>query len=57
LEAEPNSSGQSIEVWSVHKFVPYVRNPRKNDAAVDRMSASIQEFEFKIPVLARSDGR
>jgi hypothetical protein len=32
------------------------RNPRRNDSAVDRMCASIREFGFKIPVLARSDG-
>ena len=38
------------------KLIPYVRNPRKNDAAVDRMAASIQEFGFKIPVLVRSSG-
>src|SRR6201997_2352291 len=37
-------------------FREYGRNPRKNDAAVDRMCASIREFGFKIPVLARSDG-
>src|SRR5690348_18479712 len=45
-----------IESWHVDRFVPYARNPRKNDAAVDRMCASIREFGFKIPVLARSDG-
>jgi DNA modification methylase len=28
----------------------------ENDAAVDRMAASIREYGFKIPVLARSDG-
>jgi ParB-like chromosome segregation protein Spo0J len=48
--------GGQIELWSIDKFVPYARNPRKNDAAVDRMAASIQEFGFKIPVLARSTG-
>jgi ParB-like chromosome segregation protein Spo0J len=32
----------------------YARNPRKNDPVVDRMCASIREFGFKIPVLARS---
>ncbi|HUE02014.1 MAG TPA: ParB N-terminal domain-containing protein [Bryobacteraceae bacterium] len=32
------------------------RNPRQNDAAIDRMVASLEEFGFKIPVLARSDG-
>jgi len=45
-----------IEVWHIDRFVPYARNPRKNDAAVDRMCASIREFGFKVPVLARSDG-
>ena len=34
-------------------FVLYARNPRKNDAAVDRMCSSIREFGFKLPVLAR----
>ena len=45
-----------IEIWPIDRFVFYVRNPRKNDAAVDRMCASIKEFGFKIPVLARSTG-
>ncbi|MEP6961419.1 MAG: DNA modification methylase [Acidobacteriota bacterium] len=47
---------QDIEMWPMERFVPYDRNPRKNDKAVDRMCASIREFGFKIPVLARSDG-
>src|SRR6516225_7045055 len=45
-----------IQTWSIDKLVFYARNPRKNDAAVDRMCSSIREFGFKIPVLARSDG-
>jgi ParB-like chromosome segregation protein Spo0J len=45
-----------IEMWPIGRLMPYARNPRKNDAAVDRMAASIQEFGFKIPVLARSNG-
>jgi hypothetical protein len=45
-----------VEVWPIGRLVPYARNPRQNDAAVDRMAASIQEFGFKIPVLARSSG-
>jgi ParB-like nuclease domain len=45
-----------IQTWSIDKLVPYARNPRKNDSAVDRMVASIREYGFKIPVLARSDG-
>ena len=42
-----------IQIWHIDQFVFYVRNPRKNDAAVDRMCASLREFGFKIPVLAR----
>jgi|SRR5579864_1567815 len=47
---------QRIEYWPIDKLVFYARNPRKNDSAVDRMCSSIQQFGFKIPVLARSDG-
>lgn len=45
-----------VQTWPIDKLVFYARNPRKNDAAVDRMCSSIREFGFKIPVLARSDG-
>src|SRR3954469_3194706 len=45
-----------IEIWPIEKLVFYARNPRKNDAAVDRMCSSIREFGFKIPILARSNG-
>ena len=54
-QAEPPRSLQ-IESRHIDRFVPYARNPRKNDAAVDRRCASIREFGFKVPVLARSDG-
>jgi DNA modification methylase len=45
-----------IQIWNIDRLVFYARNPRKNDAAVDRMCGSIREFGFKIPVLARSHG-
>jgi hypothetical protein len=45
-----------IQVWPIDKLVFYARNPRKNDAAVDRMCGSIREFGFKIPCLVRGDG-
>jgi DNA modification methylase len=45
-----------IQIWPIDRLVFYARNPRKNDAVVDRMCSSIREFGFKIPVLARSDG-
>ena len=45
-----------IQTWPIDRLVFYARNPRKNDAAVDRMCSSIRELGFKVPVLARSDG-
>lgn len=49
-------SAPHVELWPIDRLVFYARNPRKNDAVVDRMVASIREFGFKIPVMARSDG-
>ncbi len=49
-------SATQIELWPIDRLVFYARNPRKNDAVVDRMVASIREYGFKIPVLARSSG-
>jgi DNA modification methylase len=51
-----NFAALRIEYWPIERLVEYPRNPRKNDAAVNRMVASIQEFGFAIPVLARSSG-
>ena len=47
---------QDIEMWPIDRLVEYPRNPRKNDAAVDRMCESIREFGFKVPCLVRGDG-
>jgi DNA modification methylase len=46
----------TIVMRNISSLVPYARNPRKNDDAIDRMCASIREFGFKIPVLAKTDG-
>jgi ParB-like chromosome segregation protein Spo0J len=54
--AKTHPPKQDIEVWPIKRLVEYARNPRKNDAAVDRMCSSIREFGFKIPCLVRSDG-
>ena len=51
----PSTSIQ-METWPINRLIPYVRNPRKNDQAVERMCASLREFGFKIPCLVRSDG-
>src|SRR5947209_10890711 len=58
LVANMMTSPQQMEIqtWPIHRLVEYARNPRKNDAAVDRRCSSIREFGFKVPVLIRSDG-
>jgi DNA modification methylase len=45
-----------IQYWHIEKLIPYARNPRRNDQAVERMCSSIQQFGFRVPVLARSNG-
>ena len=37
------------------KLIPYARNPRKNDHAVDKVAAAIREYGFRVPILAKSD--
>lgn len=34
---------------------PYVKNPRKNDGAVDAVAKSIEQFGFKIPIVIDAD--
>src|SRR5580692_8753365 len=52
----PTEMPMEIQIWHIDKLAIYARNPRKNDAVVDRMCGSIREFGFKIPCLVRSDG-
>src|ERR1035437_4953896 len=52
----PEAVAQQIQYWPIDKLIFYAGNPRRTDAAVDRMCGSIREFGLKIPVLARSDG-
>jgi len=47
---------QQIEMWEIGKLHPYEHNPRDNDKAVPKMIRSIEEYGFKIPILARTNG-
>lgn len=35
----------------VDELIPYENNPRKNDAAVDKVALSISAFGFKVPIV------
>lgn len=45
-----------VEQWPIEKLIEYIRNPRKNDHAVEKVAAAIHEFGFRVPILAKSDG-
>jgi len=47
---------EKIIEMELEKLIPYARNPRKNDHAVDKIAGAIREFGFKVPVIAKSDG-
>lgn len=39
----------------INEIIPYINNPRKNDAAVDKVAASIKEFGWKVPCVITTD--
>lgn len=41
----------NIEYRKVSELIPYEKNPRKNDKAVDIVANSIKEFGFKVPIV------
>jgi len=41
----------NVQMMPVEKIIPYARNPRKNDGAVDAVAASIKEFGFRQPIV------
>ena len=45
-----------LEYVPTDNLVFYARNPVKNDGVVDQMVASIREFGFRLPILAKRDG-
>ena len=44
-----------IESVALNKIIPYIRNPRKNENAVEKVASSIQEFGFRQPIVVDSE--
>nr|DAX81074.1 MAG TPA: ParB protein [Caudoviricetes sp.] len=40
-----------IEYVKTSELISYKNNPRHNDASVDKVAESIQEFGFKVPMV------
>lgn len=45
-----------VEQRPIESVRPYENNPRHNDAAVDAVAASIQEFGFRQPIVVNQEG-
>jgi hypothetical protein len=45
-----------IEYWDVDKLKAYAKNPRRNEAGVESVAASIKEYGFLVPIVASDDG-
>ena len=50
------NSNLKFKTFKIADLIEYERNPRKNDAVVDKMVGCIKEFGFRIPIVAKSDG-
>ena len=40
-----------IQMMPPEDLIPYERNPRRNDKAVDVVANSIREFGFRVPII------
>ncbi len=45
-----------VETWPIDRLIPYDKNPRLNDDAVEAVARSIQEFGFRQPIVVDEDG-
>ena len=43
------------EAVNIGKVIPYARNPRRNDAAISKVAASLQEFGWQQPIVVDAD--
>lgn len=46
---------KDIQFYSIDEVKPYPNNPRINDAAVDKVAASLKEFGFRQPIVVDKD--
>ena len=50
------SKNLNVKMMPIGDVVPYEKNPRLNDQAVDAVAGSIREFGFKVPIVVDSKG-
>lgn len=45
-----------LDYWDIDRLKEYEGNPRRNDHVVDTLANAIDEFGFRVPILAKSNG-
>jgi DNA modification methylase len=45
-----------VEVWPLEKIIPYPNNPRENEAAIDKVMASLTKFGWQQPIVVNKKG-
>ena len=51
-----NKNDPQIIQKNIDDLKPYEKNPRRNDAAVSAVAASIRNYGFKVPIVIDKDG-
>ncbi len=46
----------TVEMWPIDKPIPYPKNPRSNEQAVQAVANSIREFGWRQPIVVDRDG-
>ena len=44
-----------IQTVGIDEVIPYAKNPRKNDAAVDKVAGSLKEFGWRQPIVVDAE--
>ena len=50
-----NEIDMQVELTDIQRVIPYARNPRRNDQAIDKVAASIKEYGFRQPIVVDED--
>jgi DNA modification methylase len=44
-----------VDLTEIQRVIPYARNPRRNEQAIDKVAASIKEYGFRQPIVVDED--
>jgi hypothetical protein len=55
FRAEGTKMANETKTVSIETLIPYWRNPRKNDIAIQKVKASIEEFGYQNPIIVDKD--